>query len=131
MATVNEDEEQNELLTLQYIVLDHPSQTVTAVLAEACVAVAGEVNEVPRVVDDEVIDELRLPWLLRSHRQSLACGEHIDERRLPHIGSPDEGVFGEACRRAFLHATIADDELCRLNDHRLLLCLSKWLQRYG
>ena len=67
-----------------------------------------------------MIDELGLPWLLRGHRQTFLPREHIDQGGLPHIGAPDEGILREARRGALTDLTIADDELCRLDDHKLL-----------
>ena len=59
-----------------------------------------------------------LPGFCEVMARPFSPSKHIDERGLPHVGSTYKGILGEPCRRALVYPTIADDELCRGDDHR-------------
>ena len=50
-----------------------------------------QVDQVPRIVDQEVVDEPRLAGCPRDLCQPLPAGQHVDERRLADVAAPDEG----------------------------------------
>ena len=68
-------------------------------LRGAGVAVARQVDQIPAVVDAEVVDEPRLAGGRRDLGQPLAAGEHVDERRLAHVAASDEGDVAQVVLR--------------------------------
>ena len=72
-----------------WYLVDHASQAITAVLAEAGIAVAGEVDEVPRIIEDYVLErkELVLLFVLLDCRHEP---QKIDLEFIQWLG--EEGV---------------------------------------
>ena len=57
VADVYEHKEAGELLAVEDIVLDEVLEFVHLPFATLCIAVAGEIDEVPLLVDEEMVDE--------------------------------------------------------------------------
>ena len=91
VTDVDKHKEVGQLPALQHVLRYHLLKFVAHGLGSRRIAVAGKVNQIPLVVDDEVVDEQRLAGLGRRLGQSLVVAEHIDETRLANVGATDEG----------------------------------------
>ena len=117
-ARIDEYKEAGELLSLQNIVLYEVTQLLHRLFAALGIAVAGEVDQEPLVVDEEVVDEEGFPRRGGGHGQPFAPGEHVDERTLSDIAAADEGIFRVcAVSRALVGASGGDEEVGGLDDH--------------
>ena len=117
------------LLAAEHVVGDEFREFTPLDLRGAGVSVTREIDQIPCVVDPEVVDQSGLAGRSGDFCQALASGEEVDERRLPDVAPPDEGDVGEwvlrdlcnALRRAFefgfrdLHrsAVFGKDSVCR------------------
>ena len=117
MTAVDEQEEVGHLLSLQDITLNHLAQALAVFLAPLGIAVAGEIHEIPAVVDEEVVDEHGLAWRRAREGQSFVASEHVDEARLAHIAAAYERILGQVTFGAAGHVGVADDEDRTLNLH--------------
>ena len=130
MATVEQDEEARELLATEDVRFDDLPQPVTVLATASGVTVSGQVDQVPAVVDDEMVDELRLTGLLRRHGQLFASRQHIDQRRLADVRPSDKGILRHPTVGTPLHVRVTRHELCTLNFH-LLLCMGLgWMKAF-
>ena len=95
-ADIDQNEEEVELLAAEHVVGDELRELAPHGLRRAGVAVTGQIHEIPRVVDAEVVDQ---PGFARSSRdlgQPVAAGEHVDERRFADVAAADEGDVAQA-----------------------------------
>src|SRR5690606_29147767 len=53
----------------------------------------GKIHKVPGVVDDKMVDGLRLARSVGCLGQALAVRKHVQEGRLAYIGTSDESKF--------------------------------------
>ena len=90
---------------------------MAGVFGGAGVAVAREVDEVPLVVDEEVVYELGFAGFDAGFGKVFVAGEHVDEGGFANIATSDKGVFGEIGVGAFAIVAVADDEGCFLYFH--------------
>ena len=118
-AAVDEHIDVGEGLAVEEIVAHHGAPFLTRGLGGAGVAVAGEVDKVPLIVDEEMINKLGLAGAARGFGESLDTGEHIDERRLADIRASDEGVLGATVVGALAVVGAADAESGTFDVHRL------------
>ena len=88
---VHQHEQEVHLLALDDVVGDQFRKLAALGFRRAGVAVAGQVDQIPGVVDAEVVYEARLSGRSRHLGQSCAGGEHVDERRFSDVAPPDEG----------------------------------------
>ena len=106
---VRQHEQEVHLLALENVVGDEFRELSALRLRRAGVAVAGQIDEIPGVVDAEMVHQTGFAGRSRHLGQPSAGGEHVDERRLADVAAPDEGdvfqaVFRDlryALRRAF------------------------------
>ena len=90
-ADVRQHEQEVHLLALDDVVGDQFRKLAALCFRRAGVAVAGQVDQIPGIVDAEVVDEPRLAGCSRDFGQPRAAGEHVDERRFADVAAPDEG----------------------------------------
>ena len=95
VPAVDQDEQDHQFLRLRDVAFDHPAQAVAAFLGHAGVAVAGQVDQVPAVVDQEMVDELGFPGGGGRLGQLPVVAEEVDERGFPDIRSSDECELGQ------------------------------------
>ena len=95
VTAVDQDKEHHHLLREVDVVSDDLLELLLCRAGHLCVAVAREVHQVPLSVYEEVVHQSGLSWLAGCHSQLLVAAQHIDEGRLAHIGSSDEGEFRE------------------------------------
>ena len=81
-----------------------------AVLTALGIAVARKVDDVPVLINQEMIDEHGLSRSCGRHGESFTPRQHVDEAGFSNVGTSDEGVFGECPAGAFFNVCIADDE---------------------
>ncbi len=99
MAAVDEDKEAGHLLALQYIGLYDALNLFLPFLSAFGIAVSRKVDDVPVLVDQEMIDEHGLSRGCGCHGKPFPPCQHIDEAGFSNVGTSDEGVFGEMCLR--------------------------------
>ena len=117
VAYVDEQEEVGHLFSSEDVALDDLREFVFGLLAALRVAIAGKVDEIPGLVDEEVVDEHRLARSGRGHGQLGLAGEHVDEARLAHVGAAYEGIFGQSVLRTTVEAGVADNKFCTFDFH--------------
>ena len=121
LGYIDEHEEVCHLLALEDVCLDDLRELVLCLLTTLGVAISWEVHQVPRIVDDKVIDEHRLTRCGRCHGQLGLAGEHIDEARLTYIRSTDKCILRLPVLGAFVQTGITYDKLCALYLHVYIL----------
>ena len=100
------------LLALEYVARYYVLQLLGLRFAALGISIAGEVHQVPLVVDAVVVYEQCFARWGRCHCQFLLVGEAVYEARFAHIGASDEGIFGLAVLWAFLYIGVAYYKLC-------------------
>jgi len=121
MPGVDEHEHRLQVLPLTQVVLDHLLPPSPVRLRNLCKAVAGEIHDIPFVIDIEMVDQLRLAGSAGGLGQLFIAGKHIDQGGLPHIASSDKSIFGPVGRRALCMIRTADDVSGCANDHKYSL----------
>ncbi len=121
MATVNQHKKIGHLHTVEDIPFDYALQAVAVILAAAGIAIAGQIDYIPAVVHQKVIDKHGLSRGRRSHGKSFAAGEHIDERRLTYVRASDKGILVAALGRALAYTAVAYYKAGGIDEH--ILCV--------
>ena len=96
---VDQHEEEVHLLRPEHVVGDEFREFAPFALRDAGVAVARQVDQIPAVVDQEMVDEPCLTRRSRYFGQRTVAGEQVDERRLADVAAPDEGDVGQCVAR--------------------------------
>ena len=117
-SAVDKHKEVGHLLTLEHIVLDNALELLAAVFAAAGITIAWQVNDVPLVVDEEVVYKQRLARSGRCLSQALVVGEHIDKRRLAHVGAANKRILGLVPSRALGVVGVTNLKFRGLDIHR-------------
>lgn len=132
-ARIDEYEERDELLAIEAVALDHLTERVALCLPRARKTIARQVHQMPLLRltvgrDEEMIDGERLARFLGCLGQTIVMREHVDERRLSHIASPDKGVLRHRVLRTLLYVRRRDDILRLMDVHvirnrKMVFCL--------
>ena len=93
MPAIDKDEDADEVLPFAQIIFDHLFPLFTLVLGDFGEAITGEVDDIPGIVDVEMVDQLRLTGRTGGLGQFIAVAKHIDQRRLTDIAASDEGIL--------------------------------------
>ena len=93
VAHVDKYKNVSQLWTLQNIAGNHLLQLFLYGLRTLGEAIARQVDQIPLVVDDEMVDKQGLSRCGRCLGESLVVAEHVDEARLSHVTSADEGIL--------------------------------------
>ena len=120
MAAVDEDKEAGHLLALQDIGLYDALNLLLSFLSASGVAIAGKVDDIPVLVDQEMIDEHCFSGGCGCHGKPFPPCQHIDKAGFSNVGTSDEGVFGECPAGAFIYVCIADDEFSACYLHSIV-----------
>ena len=112
MAAVNEHEEVRELATLKDIARDHLLELGPLGLAALGESVAGQVHDVPLVVDEEMVDEQCFARRGRSLGEALLRRQHIDEAGFSDVGTSNESVLWLFVCWTLVSIGAADDKIC-------------------
>lgn len=101
VAGVDEDEGAAEVLPFDEVFGDELVELVAHFFGDFGVAVSGEVDEGPVVVDFEEINFAGAARGFGDSGEAVLVGEQVDERRLADIGPSDKCEFRKLGRRAF------------------------------
>jgi len=127
MPCVKQHEKQHHLLAVEDVVADDVLEFLPAFLAHAGVAIAGQVHEVPGIIDQEMVDKLGLAGGGRSMRQPVDTAEAVDQGGFSDIAPSDEGEFRMTDFRLLVSALAASGKGCLLDDHE---CVGLMSQKY-
>ena len=116
-SCIDQNVEEVHLLAAKHIVEDESGKFVAHRAGCPRVAVTRQIDQIPAVVDQKVVDEPRFARRAGDFGQPRVAREHVDERRFAHVAAPDEGDVaqrvGGNLRRALGTAT----ELCLVDLH--------------
>ena len=90
-ADVHQHEQEVHFLAFEHVVGDQLRKFAALRLRRAGISVARQVDQIPGVVDAEMVYQARFPGRSRYLGQPRAGGEHVDERRFADVAPPDEG----------------------------------------
>lgn len=107
----------HQIGTAAEVALNHNFPLAAIGLRGARIAVAGQVHQIPVFVDEKKIDGLGFAGLAGGEGQVSAPRDEIDERRLAHIGAPDESKFPSVVFRAGQFGRVAACVLCGVDGH--------------
>lgn len=117
MSTIYKHKKVSQTGAFQNIIFYDLLKGLTRLLAHFGVSVARQVDQVPKVVDLEMIDQLSLSRPTRSLGQTLSLGKHIDQAALADVAATDKCVFWGFGRWTVCNAGTTSDEFCLLNIH--------------
>lgn len=90
-AGVDQHKHPPEVFALFKVVADRFVEVDFFALGDLGVAVAGQVDEAPRIIHHEEIEELGLSRSRRNLGEAILIGEHVDHRRLANVRPANEG----------------------------------------
>ena len=119
MARVDEQEQVGHLHAPEDIRLYHFLEFGAVGFRTLGVAVAGEIDDIPGVVYEEMVDEHGLAGGGRGHGHAFFAHKHIDKRRLAHIRAADESIFVTVDDRSRYTAHVGRtyEETCGVDNH--------------
>ena len=117
VAAVDKDENIHQVFAFAKIILDHFLPFFPAGQGNLGEAITGKVDDIPFVVDREMIDQLCLAGCSGRLGQVGIIAQHIDQRRLADITTTDERVLWAVRRRALGIIRAADHINAGMNDH--------------
>lgn len=118
-AAVDEEKKIKERLALPDVSVNHALEFLLHDLAALREAVAGEVDEIPLLVDEEMVDEDGLSRRERSLGEACAASEHVDETALSHVTAPDKGKLRFAVCWTLCNVAAACNEICCLDGNHV------------
>ena len=101
---------------------DDIMKKIARLLADFGVTVAGEVDEAPLLVEDEIIDQFRVSWGSRDLCKVLFSSKHIDQRRLSDVRSPNQSAFRHRYLGTFGESRGTEFESSRFDAHEKMMC---------
>ena len=107
MPDVDEHKHIDQLFSHENIRTDHLLQLLLHHLGTFGKAIARKVNQIPLVVDDEMVDEQSLARCSGGFGQPLVVAKHIDKARFAHIASANKSILGLVVLGAHLHGWTA------------------------
>lgn len=117
VACVDEDKGAAEVFAFEKVFGDEFIELVPHRFRDLGVAVSGQVNEAPGVVDFEEVDFAGPAGGLGDAGESILVGEKIDQGGFADIGPPDEGKLRKLGGRAAVELGGALDEFGGLDSH--------------
>lgn len=112
MSCVKEHEEAVEVLPIEDVVPNHTLKLLPYGFRDLREAVAREVDKVPRLINEEMVDELCFSRCGRDLSQPILLGKHIDEGGLADVGTPNEGHLWAVGGGALLPLLAAANKTC-------------------
>jgi len=79
MPGVDKHEHRDKVLSLTQVILDHLLPSPSLRLRDLSKAIAGQVHDIPLIVDIKMVDQLRLSRSTGSFGQLVVAGQHVDE----------------------------------------------------
>ena len=93
MPAVDENKYIDEVLAFTEIVFDHLFPFFPLVYRYLGEAITRQIDDIPGVVDIEMVDQLCLPGSAGGLCQFVVFAKHIDHRRLADVTASDKGVL--------------------------------------
>ena len=93
VAAVDKDENGHQVFAFAEVILDHFFPFFPAGQGNLGEAITGKVDDIPFVVDVEMIDQLGLTGGTGGLGQFLTVADHIDQGRLADIAAADKSIF--------------------------------------
>ena len=90
-ARIDQHEEEIHLLALEDVVEDQLRELFALPFRDARVTVAGQVDQVPAAVDQEMVDQPCFAGSGRDFGQRRRVGQQVDKRRLADVRTADKG----------------------------------------
>ena len=112
VSGIDKHKEIHQILAVTNILVDKPSEFVPALSVQLCIAISGEIYQIPIVINQKVIHHLGLTRSGRSHRQPGIITKHIYKAGLTHITAADKGKFRKPAGRSLLSLSAASGK-CR------------------
>ena len=97
---VDEREDAAEIRPMLKVIVHRPVELGFVLPRHVGIAVAGQIHQPPRFVHREDVDHLGEAGRLGNTGQIRLTREHVQQRGLADIGSPDEGEFRQGFVRA-------------------------------
>ncbi len=114
---IDQHEQEVHPFASEYVVGDDFGELVALGFRCAGVTVTGQIDQIPTVVDAEMVDKPRLARGAGNFGQAAATCEHIDQRRLADVAAADEGELRERVFRQLRKTLGAAYELCLVDLH--------------
>ena len=95
MADIHKAQDVAQFIGLLEVVLHHLAPAEFFLLIDLCEAVAGQINQMKAVVEQEGVDEPGFSGRLRRAREGAAVAELIDEAAFADVGfsgDPGQGL---------------------------------------
>ena len=109
MPTVYQHEYVGKVRTLAQVVFDHLLPFLPLSLRHLCKTITGKVDDVPFIVDVEMIDQLCFAGSTGGLGQLIVIADHVDQGGLADIASPDESILRPVGLGALCVIRTADD----------------------
>lgn len=90
VSAIDEHEDVCQIIAVFEVVSHEIIEPVSFRFGSLGVAIAWQIYEAPALIDDKKIDEPRVAGLLRNPGECLFVTQHIEQRRLAHIGASDK-----------------------------------------
>ena len=92
---IDQHEQKMKPFASENVVRDDLREAVARGFRGAGVTVPGQVDQIPSVIDLEMIDQPCLAGHTRDLGQSVAAGQQVDERRFAYVAPTDERDIGQ------------------------------------
>ncbi|MNY65072.1 hypothetical protein D3C86_2022840 [compost metagenome] len=79
MPDVDQDKSANQVFAVMQVIVDHLLPLLALHLAHFGITITGQIDEIPGVVDDKMVDHLRFSRLLRGFGQCFFARQHVDK----------------------------------------------------
>jgi len=93
MPAVDQYEDGDEVLSFPQIVFDHFLPPLPFRQRDLCKAISRQIHDIPFVIDDKMVQQLRFARSIGGLGQFFVVGEHVDEGGFSHIAAADKGIF--------------------------------------
>ncbi len=101
---VDQHEQIVHLLAAQHVVRYQLRKFATLALRHACISVTGQIDQIPAVIDQKVVYQLRLAGRARDLGQRAVARQHVYKRRLADVAAPDKGYVAQIVLRDLRNA---------------------------
>ena len=92
-ARIDKNKKACESLSAVNILRYNASEFVSVGFASPCIAIAGKINYIPAVVNEEMVYEHGFSGARRGHCQFFSATQHVYEAAFAHVAPANESVF--------------------------------------
>ena len=79
MTAIDQHEEVGQLFAFQHVALDDLAELLASLFASLGIAISGQIDQIPFVIDQKMVDQHGFAWSLGGQCQPLLVRQHIDE----------------------------------------------------